>query len=246
MTTDQGFTDEELTAFLDGEAEADLVARIETGMSDALEARLSNLEQGRAQALAGFEAVLQAAPEAPAFRSPPRAAPAVWRAAGLGLAAGIVLAIGVGQAVFLRDGGVEPWHREVAAYHALYVTETLATGPQDPDVQAAKLTALSDLVGGDLSAAAVSEDMEFRRAQQLGFEGAPLIQIAYLAAGQVPVALCVLRAEGRAQDIRLDTIQGMSAASWSDGELRFLLIGGTDQAATERRAKDFAQRLKQG
>lgn len=246
MTQDQAFTDAELTAFLDGEAPEDLNRRLAAAMSPALEQRLQALDSGKAVALAGFDALAQAAPATPGFDLPMQQAGLAWGQIGMGLAAGLLLAVGLSQVGSLRGPDIEPWHREVAAYHALYVTETLASAPVDTAAQVAKLAALSDLVTGDLTAAATSEDMQFRRAQQLGFDGAPLIQIAYLAPGDVPVALCVLEAEGAPQDLRLSTIQGMSAASWSDGQRRFLLIGGTDDAATARRAADFAERLTRG
>lgn len=250
MTQDHAFTDAELTAFLDGEAPTDLVARIEAALTPALETRLQVLEDGRAFAMTGFDALLRSAPDMPTPMAMP-ARPAVergglaWGQVGLGMAAGVLLTVGLMQGVSLRASDVEPWHREVAAYHALYVTETLASNGQADQVHG-KLAALSDLLGVDLTAAADAQDLQFRRAQQLGFDGVALVQIAYLAPGDVPVALCILDATGAAHAPRVTTVHGMSAASWSDGQRRFLLIGGTDDAATSRRARDFAARLKQG
>lgn len=221
MTQDHAFTDAELTAFLDGEARADLVARIEAAMTPALETRLQVLEEGRSIALTGFDALLRSAPDmTPQLAMSARPAVAqsglAWGHVGLGLAAGVLLTVGLMQGLSLRATDVEPWHREVAAYHALYVAETLAGGSQADQAQG-KLVELSELVGMDLTAAADAQDMQFRRAQQLGFDGAALVQIAYLAPGDVPVALCILDATGAAYAPRVTRVQGMSAASWADG-----------------------------
>lgn len=249
MTGTEIFSDEDLIAYLDSEADETLVAKIEAALSPELEHRLLTLEKGRERAVEGFEAALQMAPQMAPL---PDATVGVgrfrpWGYAGLGLAASLFLAVGIYQTVIGAGARqVEPWHREVAAYHALYVTETLAAVPSDAGDQMARLADLSALVGGDLSPAMTSIDMQFRRAQQLGFEGAPLVQMAYLAEGGVPVALCILRSEGPRQEVRVTTIQGMSSASWADGTRRFLLIGGTDNDAAARRARDFASRLQKG
>lgn len=247
MTMEAEFTDAELTAFLDGEASSELATRIEASRDDALAERLARLDLGRDMALAGFAEAIRHAPSMPLDMQP--SAPSMppmrmaWPSAAMGLAAGLLLAVVAGA--FWTYGGskVEPWHREVAAYHALYVTETLTSARPDPALQVATVQSLSELVGRDLGPAVQTTDMDFRRAQQLGFEGAPLIQMAYLAPGGVPVALCILRVSGAPQGVEVNEVQGMSAASWSDGDLRFILIGGTDADAIARRAMDLAERL---
>ncbi len=243
MTPKQAFTDEELTAFLDGEAPAELCQNIEAQMSPELEARMALLDRGKEQAIQAFAAALNHAPDCDLSESAvPH--PGTMRPAavfgGLGLVAGLVLALGLGTWFGQpADTSAEPWHVEVAAYHALYVEQTLNAANMTAEENAQRLQALSAVLGRDLSAAAEIEDLKFVRAQQLGFEGAPLIQMAFLADDGTPVALCILRQQGGAQDVAQTNLKGMSGASWADNNLRFFLIGGNDGNATKRQADAF-------
>ena len=89
-----------------------------------------------------------------------------------------------------------------------------------------------------------AEGLHYRRAQVLGFEGAPIVQLAYVTETGVPVALCVLRGDG-AEDAAVVTTErhGMPAAQWANNGREYLLVGRMDAKALARVAEDFAKRL---
>lgn len=246
------FSDEDLTAFLDGEAPEALVQAIEQGLAEdpGLAARLDALVIPVPALRAAFDAQLALAPIAPV--APPALPPVnaisgtpapsrgwVGGALGLGagLAAGIALALTFGltpPAPAPQPGG---WLQVVATYQMLYTPETLAAaGSQDPSV----LAKLSQAVNLDLTGLAQIEGLEFRRAQQLGFNGKALIQVAYTLPDGTPFAICILQSGKDPRGAAFQELQGMQAADWTTGAHGVLLIGGTDAAIL----KDLAPRVQ--
>lgn len=237
MTLD-AFSDEDLTAWLDGEASGDLSQRIKAADGPALQVRLAELRSGRALAETMFAEALQLAPPMPSLPAQTQSTSSGWIAGGLiGLAAGLLLAV---APMLWRSHAIEPWHQDVAAYQALYIPQTLASVPADG---AADLARLSDALGRDLTGLPEVSQLEFRRAQALGFEGRVLIQIAYRGPDGVPYALCILNKSGDATDLEAQQLAGMQAASWADQNHRFLLIGGTDAQFVQNAAQQFAAAL---
>lgn len=246
------FSDEDLTAFLDGEAPEALARAIEQRLAEdpALAAHLDTLVIPVPALRAAFDAQLALAPIAPVVPPalPPvnalseSAAPSrgwVGSALGLGagLAAGIALALSFGlttPATAPQQGG---WLQAVATYQMLYTPQTLAeAGPQDPSV----LAELSQAVNLDLTGLAQIEGLEFRRAQQLGFNGKALIQVAYTLPDGTPFAICILQSGNDARGAAFQELQGLQAADWTTGAHGVLLIGGTDAAVL----KDLAPRVQ--
>lgn len=138
------------------------------------------------------------------------------------------------------DAGPVGWHAYVASYQALYVTDTLAEVTQSPEATATQLAKVSGKLGRPLGAATTIPGLTYKRAQVLGFNGAPLAQLAYLGKDGAPLALCIL-AKTEAAALETMKLEGMEAASWSDGNYAYLLIGGQDaeqiaQAATHLKA----------
>lgn len=241
MSNPPRFSDEDLTAFLDGEADADLSARIEAGRDAALQARLDRLEIGRAEAVAHWAGVADLASAFPVpIKSGRRSAA---KPALAGLAAGVALAVAVGWGFGGANAQFEPWHTEVAAYHALYVPQTLKAAQVSVAEGQAQLERLSTRVGRDLTVLPQAEGLEFRRAQELGFDGAVLVQMAFLAEGDVPMALCVLEMTGQPEQPTSGRIRGLAAVSWADANHRFILIGGTDDAQVAAWAAQFRTSL---
>ena len=219
-------SDEMLTGFLDGaltQAESDEIAAA-LSASPELQQRLETLRVPTADLKAGFDALLGEAPAMPDFAAPEESA-------GWGQWAAVAAALFVGFGLggwFLRPAAPD-WVDVVANYQSLYVTETLSV----PAMQAADrqntMAVLSERLGLELSPLVGLGEIEFRRAQMLGLNGAPLIQMAYLD-GDVPIAICVTPVLADDSDVTSDVLYGLQAASWIEGGFGFLVIGGDDRA----------------
>ena len=226
MTHD--ISDEILTAFLDGELDTVEHERVEAALaSDAdLAARLAALDLPMADLRAGFDDLLTAAPPLPE----PARRPVRRRSfGGFSVAAALVLGLMIGGAWSLRPTPAPKadWKMAVANYQNLYVAETLAE-PADPADTAARLQALSAQLGRDLSPASAAPGLEFRRVQMLGLKGKPLVQMAYLAEGGVPFALCIIRNNAEPYAPEVEVIAGLATAHWAEDGFGFLIIGGED------------------
>ncbi|MDR9807670.1 anti-sigma factor family protein [Rhizobium hidalgonense] len=245
-------SDEDLTAFIDGELTAEEAARIKTlaseneGVAERLEflSRASlSFEQAFAPLLAQaprekLETMLAAipAPESAKSGSPPAFA---TRRRFLGaLAAALVAGIaidravtGIGRGFSAKDENSE-WRAVVADYISLYTRETLAGRVPAADVQAAQLGAVDEKLGLSLSPEAVSlPGIDFKRALLLQYDGKPLAQIAYLDPETGPMALCIVRSDAVPKAPDLESRKGMNIVFWSNGTHAFMLIG---HAAADR------------
>lgn len=241
------FTDEDLTAFLDGEADAALAARIEAGLESdpALAARVEGLSLPMDVLRAAFAMERLAPPPAPALPRP--AANRNWRP--IGLAASVVLALGIGFSggyLLQPKQAVPGWIDVVASYQSLYMTETVEETTQAPEVALGVLEDFQSRVGVELAAATAVEGVEFRRAQVLGFKGKPLMQMAYLGEDGTPFALCVLTTTNDDSAPKDRMAQGLAATSWVEDGVGYLVIGGQDPARTRALADAMKQRLGQG
>ncbi|MCH2165555.1 MAG: hypothetical protein MK098_13005 [Marinovum sp.] len=221
------FEDHQLTAYLAGEADPTLAEEIETALMEdpVLEDRLLQLDPLSAPVSQAFEVIepvnLPNVPETKALRGHP------WYRA---TAAIVIMVLGAG-AVSLMVPDHSDWHRQVAAYQALYVPETItALEPSDAALEA-QFDAASAALGVTLAPAVFGDvgDVDLKRAQILGYQGRPLIQIVYSDAVGNPVALCIMRQAG--SEARAPTsvkLKGLPAEIWNDGALEYILIGGTN------------------
>ncbi|WP_415922204.1 anti-sigma factor family protein [Tateyamaria sp. SN6-1] len=250
MTQNRTFTDEELTAFLDGEADDALAVDIGDALeTDAeLSARLAALDFPVAALSHAYDALLQDAPAMPALPEAvpaPEAAPASRFGWGWGVGTfGTGLAAGLAVAVFTGFGQPEPapppgWAAFVASYQSLYTPETLATVSATEAERAAQLARVSQAVGLDLTTLPEAPGLTFKRAQVLGFNGKPLVQLAYQRDDGTPVALCIIPAGPDGKPVSMGAAQGMDLARWNTPGFGFLLIGGTDQAPLVTEAETF-------
>lgn len=245
-------SDEELTAFIDGELVGEDAARIEAMIEadEAVAERLEFLARASLPFKEAFAPVLNAAPQAkleamlsaiPAAQ-PARQASFVTRRGFLGaLAASVVAGIAVDRAVIGigarfsgKDEGNE-WRAVVAQYISLYTPETLA-GPVPPaDVQAAQLARLDGSLGLQLSPEQISlPDIDFKRAQILQYDGKPLAQIAYLDPKTGPMALCIVASGVGPKAPDMEGRKGMNVVYWSSATHAFMLIG---HASVDRMAE---------
>ncbi|TAX70631.1 anti-sigma factor [Rhizobium leguminosarum] len=243
-------SDEDLTAFIDGELTPEEAARIEAivnedeSTAERLEflARASlPFEQAFAPLLAEaprqkLQTMLAAIPAQPSEKS--NAAPAfASRRRFLGaLAASLVAGIAIDRAVIGRSFSAKDenseWRAVVADYISLYTPETLAGPVPERDVQASQLAGLDEKLGLSLSPEAVSlPGIDFKRALMLQYDGKPLAQVAYLDPETGPMALCIVRSDAGPKAPDLESRNGMNVVYWSNGTHAFMLIG---HAAADR------------
>ena len=248
MSAARTFSDEDLTAFLDGEADDTLEADISAalGTDEVLAERMAGLEVPMAAIAGAFDELLASAPPMPAL-APATPEPANTNARlswawGLGTF-GTGIAAGLAVAFFTGFGTPEPaprgWVSFVASYQSLYTTATLAAVNPTPQDAALQLAAVSEGIGIDLAALPQAEGLTFKRAQLLNFNGKPLVQISYLRDDGTPVALCIIPAGPDAQDLNMGAAEGLDVARWNTPGYGFLLIGGQEGEPLEREAETF-------
>lgn len=251
MSEGNTFSDEELTAYLDGETDHAPTAAIARALERDrdLAERLERLSVNTAGIATAFDRLLPEAPEALLPDEPPQ--PAASRSYATNVrtlvASGLLcLVIGWSASYLVSQPEEETWMDFVAAYQALYSTETLAHIEQSPDAASAELQRVSGALGKELDLDDVKQDdlFDYKRAQILGYQGNTLIQLAFLSESGVPFALCIIRSEKQQRsDVRVATMEGLSSAYWSKDGYEYLLIGGNDAAVIERAAAKYRKRL---
>ncbi|MGO8083546.1 anti-sigma factor family protein [Rhizobium leguminosarum] len=253
MTTKQTIpSDEDLTAFIDGELTAEEAARIEAMVKEdesaaerlELLARASlPFKQAFAPLLAEaprekLQAMLAAIPVQESAKSSPAPVFASRRrflgALAASLVAGIAIdraVIGIGARFSAKDENSE-WRAVVADYVSLYTPESLAGPVPGRDDQAAQLAGLDEKLGLSLSPEAISlPGVDFKRALLLQYDGKALAQIAYLDPETGPMALCIVKSDKGPKASDLERRKGMNVVYWSNATHAFMLIG---QAAADR------------
>lgn len=246
-------SDEELTAFIDGELEEEHRARLLALMErdPAVAARVEHLSRASLPFGEAFQPLLDSAPTADLQRrldgmsAPPVAANAavpltrrrLFGAIAASVAAGVlgdrmvVRLFGTGDGDDFADDDSGPdrerhWHGVVAQYMGLYTRETLGGSTPGRDAQSAQLAALNRPLNLSLTPEAVEvAGADFRRAQILSYDDMPLAQITYLDPRSGPLALCILRRPGTVQGVEQELRGGLSIAYWTGPDHAALLIG---------------------
>ena len=269
MSDQREFSDEDLTAFLDGEAGAALSADIRraSAADAALAIRLNALDLDTRTIKNSFDSMLGDAPEMPepvkqalskTVHGTVRTTPTVAAGRGgfrvsailksIAATALICLVLGGAGGYWLSGARSESWHEAAAIYHALYVNKTLASVNRLPSETSKELDRVSSALGKSLKLAVLSSDerLDYKRAQILGFKGRRLIQLAFLSTAGTPVALCItpiISNPGTSKAVRVVGMHGMKAATWSKDGYEYLLVGGTDAGLIERAARKFADQI---
>jgi anti-sigma factor RsiW len=258
VTTDrhQPDLDETLTAYLDGELDAEARAAIEARIAadDAVRARLDVLRRGRPPA-APFDLVTDMAPvekleamlEGAAAPAPRRSSSGALRA----IAAGIMLlaGVGIGYAVarFTEPTEVAEapnWRTVVADYVALYTPETFALAPADPAAYVPRLEVVGDGLGIDLTPEAVAlPGLDLKGAILFHYDGKPLGQVSYLSGEYGPVAFCIIRNGRPDAPPAFEERRGLNVVFWNTGGLGYLVIGTMPRETLETMADSLAARV---
>lgn len=244
------FTDEELVAYLDGEVDFAPVNEIKAALKtdQGLAKRLSQLQVNKEALVDGFASIAPSSEFNPGIEHILAAnnSGASWRQ--MAAAAVLCLGLGFGASSVAQNVFQQPtWKEYVAAYQALYTSSTLSSVNQSEQALTSQLARVSAAIGKNLSPdqLRVSDEIEYKRGQILGFEGAALIQLAFLTSMGEPMALCILRTGASDTEYaEIGTMEGMSSANWNRDGYSYLLIGGQDHKLIERLAdKYIAARL---
>eukprot|EP00752_Nemacystus_decipiens_P019397 g17453.t1 len=241
-------SDETLTAFMDGELSTEERREIEAALASdpALAARLEALDLPLDALKAGFDSLLTAAPAYPEDASS-KALPARESSWRLPAMAASILAIGMLIGTLWSPWSNAPqandWKMAIANYQVLYVPATLPGDEPDTDQALAQLQRLSEELGRDLSNASAVAGLSYRRAQMLGLNAEPLVQIAYLSEGNDPFAICITPVDEASYAPTTETLAGLAASHWVEDGFGYLVIGGTDLNTVSTIAADLQGRI---
>lgn len=238
------FSDEELVAYLDGESDYapmdDIAIALRTDR--ALAKRLEALRVDTKQISASYDASFDLNKKLTfnlGEASEPR-----WSIPGI---AASILFVGVAFGIF--QYWLQPqerdWKDYVAAYQFLYTTSTLSNVQNSLTVQQQELDRVGAAIAKKIPVAALAgfPEVEYKRAQLLGYKGKALIQLTFLSGTGEPIALCILRIDGQKnQAPEFTELEGMRAANWKMNGYDYLLIGGQDEVLIERMATSFEEK----
>ncbi|TXI12405.1 MAG: anti-sigma factor [Rhizobium sp.] len=256
-------TDEQLTAFIDGELDATERERIERWIADdgRVAERFDFLSRSVLPFAAAFEPLLAEAPAAkldamlaaiPSTKEADKA-----RVAGIGrrgllaaVAASFVAAIAIDRAVLgighrmSKPDEDSEWRAVVAEYLSLYTADTLSAPAGDHAQQVAQLNGVGARLGLTLTPEAIAmPDVAFKRAQILNYDSKPLAQIAYLDPKSGPMALCIVQSSRGAAAPDMENRRGMNVVYWSSATHAFMLIGHAPIDRMQQLAADVRARL---
>jgi anti-sigma factor RsiW len=185
-------------------------------------------------------ASLVSVPQAP---SAPRRSRRHWLGMGGAIAASFTAGAWLPWRVWTESQESSGWVEAIVSYQALYVRETVE---QISDAPARLSTLLDGFDNEQKSALFVPDlraaDLAFKRVQQLGYGGSPLIQMVYLPPSGKPVALCALPMKRMDSNVQTRVVEGMSVSSWQRHGLAFVLAADMPQAQVAL----LAQRLSEG
>lgn len=235
------YTDDMLRAYLRGELEPTLAGALEQDLADdaELQHRLAGLEDLAAPVRAAFQGIPAEERLAASVKRSRSTISGDWSGnwgrgavgAICGLIVGAILAVSAQHFRETDPSVMTDWRDQVAAYQVLYVPDTLEVIDPAPSALASQFkraeTKLSLPLHLDVLAALPG--MTLRRAQVLGFNGTPVVQIAFSGPDGVPFAFCVTRRDPNARSAPQTGFRsGLASASWQSASHAFLIIGGQD------------------
>ncbi len=249
--------DEDLVALIDGELEdprkSELLARLKS--DPVLRQRYEALRETGAPIGAALGLALDRAPldrlraflpTEPAAETPASPSARTFRGLALReLAAGVVIGFLAAAALAWfasggRDRSEGDWRSAVLEYMELYTTETFAFPAPDASTQRSELATVGARVGASLTPEMVAlPGLAFKVAFILGYEGAPLAEVAYVDPSGEPTLLCILAKGAANAPVSLETRGDYALATWARDGRQFLVIGRRQVA----RIAEFARAL---
>lgn len=252
MNTQQTFSDEELTAYLDGEFEHCPKEAIEAALATdvGVQQRLAELDFDKMQFQSAMQDLLKQAPPMPNLNevtlSEPKAANDNLRFGGNGLIAAslgvLMLGIGALGGFLANQPDQETWQDYVAYYQVLYVEETLQYVDFEEANALEELTRVSNVLERELPLAEMQNvsGLTYKRAQILGFNEKPLAQMTFLTEDGTPIALCIIKSQGNSDnDVSTTTLKSLATATWANDGYEFMVIGGEDHELVRSLATQF-------
>jgi len=240
------FTDRELKAYLAGDASQPLEQSIETALSSdpELERRLMALDNVAAFVRDTLKIIPSAARLETLLQTPKPTRAKSGQFRGISIAASILAGIVLGWSG--KDYAVDKqstWRMEVASYQALYTPQTIAHLDRDPVNLSNQFKRASTALKLDLPQEKLAEieALTLFRAQVLGFQGHPLIQIVYQSETGAPIALCIIAKDTAPEQTQITyaRMQGLASATWANDKYEFFLIGGQDETHIQNWANRF-------
>jgi anti-sigma factor RsiW len=250
MTESVYFSNEELTAYLDDEIAPDVRRRIGSALDNNanLKVQLESLRVDRATLKTAFEGLLRSAP--PYSVKHVAAIKVVQIPTNnrmkFAVVATLCAMVGWVAATGLFRAAPVTWQEKAAIYHSLYVNGTISSVIADTVDTQVELERVTSALGKNILLENLKRvpEFEYKRSQILGFEGRPLMQVAFLSRMGSPVVLCIMRSNtSTTKAVKTDVMQGMAAATWSSGTYEYLLVGGIDKDLIARAANTFATAL---
>jgi anti-sigma factor RsiW len=166
-----------------------------------------------------------------------------WFSLGLATAASFAIGGVAGGLLMQRRSASSDWREAVAQYHALYGMATTAGLNPSPDDISQQLAIVSQALGRPLPRVTETlAGLNFKRAQVLEFEGAPLIQIVFETADRTPVAFCLKRSSDTMRSPSVEIQHGLALASWTRDGVDELIVARLPQQQIMGLAQRLAQR----
>ncbi|MCX7384600.1 MAG: zf-HC2 domain-containing protein [Alphaproteobacteria bacterium] len=236
-----------LSAYVDGELDAEGVAEVEQLLALDPQARRHVERERETVGLlrAAFADTFFA--EGATRLIAPRPARAGWPAAWAAAAAVVACVIGFGGGVLWSVQDVNPrvvLMDEATEYHNVFSHETTHL----VEVPAEQADEIRRWLGRRLERRLEIPELSpaglaFAGARMLVIDGKPVADLIYTRDRGGPVAICIARFEGAAEDLRIDRKNGQRVAMWSDGQFAYLVVGdlevGAARAIAERVAEQF-------
>ena len=138
----------------------------------------------------------------------------------------------------------ENFARTVAVYQTLYVRDTLIGTDNSPTAVSKLRERLSDQTGMDIQIPDL-EGYEFVRAQHLEYGDEPLLQLVYLGAEGVPLALCFMPAgangDSDSENTKLQAYYGLNTAEWLQNGRRIVMVSDAPEDKLNELSKSARQ-----
>ena len=131
-----------------------------------------------------------------------------------------------GPALLITGSVATTWVDDMVRAHTFLSPETFSFGLESEGNVDLTSFQISKTLGANMQVPDLSgQNLTFQRAQMLQREGKPFAQIAYIAETGDPVVLYATARNGEAEAMKLGDKDGISFATWTQGDLTLLLAG---------------------